>query len=412
MHPAVAPEAHGHAAAPVRAFEFAVVVLRLQHRPLDLFAADRAVGDAVHLPPALALHVLKAELDGVHAELAGKLVYHRLDRERRLRRPRRAVGRDLRLVHHHVVAVHGEVLHRVRRDPVHDARPNRRPRIGAGLVGEPQIGGSDRPILFGPNSRLDVRPRRGPGPLKDLPAAHGELHRMPRLPRRDRRDGVEVTGDLPAETAAHLQRHNLDLRLRDPQDRRHRHPDAERTLRGGPDRDVPVGRPRRRRAVRLDVTLVHRRRAEVPLHDYVRLRERLLPVAAFEKQPRRDIAVLSRVLAASKPRRQRVRRHVLVDEGRAGRHRLVDRHQWVEDFVLHVDTVERLLRDVRAYGDDGDHCVPLVQDLLAGEVVLRHHPRVHQHLRQVDRRAADNGVVGVRDDGTYPVERLGLARVN
>ena len=235
---------------------------------------------------------------------------------------------------------------------------------------------------------------------------------MPRLARRDGRDGVEIARNLAPEAAAHLQRHYLDLRLGNPKDCRHRAPDPKRPLRRGPDRDVPVRRPRRRRAVRLDIALMHRLGAEVPLDDHVRFGERLLTVAPLEQQPRCDVTALAGVRAPREPRRQRVRRHILVEERRAGRHRLVHRHERVEDFILHVDQVERLLRDMRAHRHHRDHRVALVQDLLAGQVVLRHDPRVHQHLRQVDRRIADDGVVRVGDDGAHAVERLGIARVD
>jgi len=62
---------------------------------------------------------------------------------------------------------------------------------------------------------------------------------------------------------------------------------------------------------------------------------------------------------------------VVPDHGRVLLERALRRRDRLERLVVHFDELERVLRDVRALGDDSGHLLPLEADFVRGEDGLR-----------------------------------------
>ena len=151
------------------------------------------------------------KVDGVHAELLGNLVEHRLGRERDVRRTGRAVGLSLGLVDDHVVAVDLLVGDVVGSEHTHCRRSDGRAGEGTGLELKVGLGGQNRPFGVDTDLDLHVRAGRGAGGLEDLLAGHDRFDRATRFLGQHGDGGFEVGGNLAAEPAANLHRHDLNL---------------------------------------------------------------------------------------------------------------------------------------------------------------------------------------------------------
>ena len=155
----------------------------------------------------------------------------------------------------------------------------------AAVVGQPRLAGDERAVFLRAELHAHERAGRRAGPLEDLVALHRHLHRPAALAAEQRGDRLEVDGDLAAEAAADLARHD-DAPAR-------RGSAAARPPAGGqlnapcvarPDLQPAVLVPHRDGGVRLDVALVDARRAELALDDHVGLLEALVDVALLELQ--------------------------------------------------------------------------------------------------------------------------------
>ena len=104
--------------------------------------------------------------------------------------------------------------------------------------------------------------------------------------------------------------------------------------------------------------------------------------------------------------------HGLVQLRRAIGHRLVHVQHGIEDLVLDLDEVERVLGDVLVGGADSGHGVAGVEHLVRSEHVVAHPLEGRERLTEVDHVAVDAREVGVRDDGLHAVERERLRGVD
>ena len=159
-------------------------------------------------------------------------------------------------------------------------------------------------------------PGVGPVPSKTSSRFIDHLHRPAALAAEDRRDRLQIDGDLAAEAAADLARHDRALARRESATARPFAAGRERALRGGPDRQVAVLVPQRGGDVRLDVALVNAGGLNSRSIDHVGLLETLVDVALLEVKMSGDVARLVFRLA------HRVGEDVVVQNGRIVLHRV------------------------------------------------------------------------------------------
>ena len=116
-----------------------------------------------------------------------------------------------------------------------------------------------RPSAVGANGDVDQRAGGGAAAaLQHLLAREHELDRAAALLRQPHGDGLAVDGDLAAEAAADLERHDLELRLRQPEHARDHQLGRELALRGGPHGGKAVGIDLRDHDLRLEIALMAR----------------------------------------------------------------------------------------------------------------------------------------------------------
>ena len=113
----------------------------------------------------------------------------------------------------------------------------------------------------------------------------------------------------------------------------------EMALAGGPDLGLAIGVAARDAGVRLDIGLMHCRGLELLLDHHVGLREAGLEIAGLEFEPLRDVRGLRR------RRLDAARDHVLEQQRRIGRHRLVHVDDVRQHLVVDLDQRQRFLRD-------------------------------------------------------------------
>jgi hypothetical protein len=156
----------------------------------------------------------------------------------------------------------------------------------------------------------------------------------------------------------------------------------------------------------LEIPLVYGGRAQLALDDHVGHGEPVLGVTLHHLEMRRDVAGLAGRLA------ERLGRQALVEEGRIVAHRLDRVEHRRQDLVLHVDQIDRLLRDVLVDRGHGSHRVSPVEHLVAGEEPVAGELDPKGHLIGLVGVAPDGPEVPRRDDGEHPWERLGATRVD
>ena len=150
------------------------------------------------------------------------------------------------------------------------------------------------------------------------------------------------------------------------------------TLAGRPDLGLAVGVPAGQAGVRLDIGLVHRGGLELLLDHHVGLGEAGVEVADLELETLRDVGRLRR------RRLDAAGDHVVEQQRRVVRHRLVHVDDVRQHFVVHLDQRRRLIGDRGAGGRDRGHRVALVQRLLARHDVARDVPEVHRDALGAD----------------------------
>ena len=303
--------------------------------------------------------VAPAHLDGVQAQLAGKLVHGPFDGEAGLRPPAAPVGGDLDRRRIDRLELDLDV-----RDPVRTGDRGRGHLRDGDAVGDEGAGVVQETILQPehpavPGGRqldgVDLRALLG-GAEEVLAPVLDVLDRPFKLDRGQRHQ--DLVGcehhDLLAEAAAHVGRHDPDVVLVEIEDRRQAPAHRERRLGGVPDhqlpRDaVPPGGHR--------LALQRRRGAAVDLDgdpgEVLGFGKRLAGIAAFLDEVGGDVV-----------------RDVVVDERCAVRHGPLQVHLHGEGVVVDVDQPGRVFGHVAVDRDDHRDRLPDVADLAAGERAL------------------------------------------
>ena len=172
-----------------------------------------------------------------------------------------------------------------------------------------------RPSLSAPTAMSISAPAAGPrAALQHLLAREHQLDRPAALLRQPHRDRLAVDGDLAAEAAADLERHHLELRLRQPEHAGDHQLGRELALRGGPHGGEAVGIDLGHRHLRLQIALVRGVDLDARLRGRRRLAERARGIAAGDDDARADVARRPR------PRLHALGEDVLVQHGSIGRH--------------------------------------------------------------------------------------------
>ena len=331
----------------------------------------------------------------------GGVVDEALDQVRGLGDAERAAVRDAagRLVR--VPAVRDHVRRRdvVRAgDDVEQPRPElRRLRVGVerALVGEERRAQAGHLAALHRQLAAHVVVAREAGRDQVPGAVLDPLHRTADQERRRGRDDVPgVDRHLVAEAAAEVGADDPDVLLRQARDDREQRPVRVRRLRREVDRRlagrrVDVGDA----AAALERRRVRARIEGVEADDVVGLGE----------------GTVGRVLVAGLPVVDVVGGLPLLlvaDQGRIARRGLLRARDRRQRLVVHLDQLERVLRDVRRLGDHARDLLPLVAHLVGDEHGLRV-ARQRRHPGEVVLRHQL-----ARDDGDDARQRLGGRRVD
>ena len=158
--------------------------------------------------------------------------------------------------------------------------------------------------------------------------------------------------------------------------------------------------------MRLDIALVDRRGFVFALDDDVRLLERRIHVAQFEDHALGDIGGRGRLRIDARGE------HVVMEDGRALDHRVLDVDDMRQHFVIDLDGRDCGIGDGGAGGRHGRHGMAVIERLPA-----RH--RVVGHVLEVRRAFADKGFlagdlrqVGGGHHRLHARDRLGLRGVD
>ena len=153
-----------------------------------------------------------------------------------------------------------------------------------------------------------------------------------------------------------------------------------------PDGHLAVPVPQSRRAVRLDVALVHRCGSIFSLHRHVGVGESLGEIALLQHEVIGDVRALFVVVCGEKPSgldaRQRKGLQTFVQQRRVVIHCLHNVRHFRKDLVFDVNSRKRFLGKVWTVGSHGGHGMTLVQRLLRRQHVVAQKLRVrHRALR-------------------------------
>ena len=303
--------------------------------------------------------ILLAQHERVHFQGLGQLVERALNGEGPDRRPGRPIGGNLGPVGAHVVAhdVHvGDVVGR--KGATHCAANGRAgERAGLQIVGGPD--GGDPAVLGGADLDRARRAGRGAGGAEHLIARHHHLHRAAGLLGQDQRHRLQIDDGLAAEAAADLGRDGADVAQLDARQLGRHVAHHEVALAAAPDGDLARLVDTDEAGVGLDVALVHGLGLEAALDDDI-----------GRGKPGVDVTQLVLELAGDVGHGGRTRLGadvalVLVQDGRARLHGLVDVDHPGQDLVVDLDQLQRLRRDPGRGRGDRRHGMPGVERLLA-----------------------------------------------
>ena len=273
---------------------------------------------------AVAQHVLQAQLERIDAEPLGEQVDALLRCPGRLRgriAAERAVARAVRV---DAVGVDLDVVEAVRPDRG-PAALRRDVRTGVGIGARvplrPHPAGHEAAVA----RRAETHPRARRMAVEreeELVAREHELDRGAGAARERGRDGLDARERLGAEGAAHRQRDDADVGLRQAERAGELAADVERGLRAGPDRQATVP-PLGEACVRLHRGVLRRGRRPFALDDDLGLVEARLPAAADESRTVADVGPRQR--AHPRPGTRAARDLLdVVDEGSTGGERGVE----------------------------------------------------------------------------------------
>ena len=235
--------------------------------------------------------VALAELQRVDAEPLAERIHRLLHGEGGLDAAGGAIGLRARLVGDDVEALQVEVGALVERGRgLHDER---RAEAGqaAGVQAVGALDGGEASVAVGADGDVDQRGGGRTGAaLQHLLACEHDLHRPAALLGQTHRHGLAVDDDLAAERAADFQRHDLQLRQRQPEHAADHQLGGELALRGRPHRDEAVGVDLGHGDLRLEIALVGGVDGDADLRGGRRGSQCLRGIPAGDDRPRADVA--------------------------------------------------------------------------------------------------------------------------
>ena len=350
--------------------------------------ADAVERFTVNRRMAFGDRILETEVDLVHADLLCHLGDDAFGGEHDLRHAGCAEGSDLRPVRDDLVGNRLDVLDVVTRQNRLRGIRKHRARVGAGLKNEFGIRGDDRAVFLAPHLEARMRCRDRTGGAQHLGAREGHLYRTLRLAREHDRDRFRIEVRLAAETAAELRLLDADLRGIDLEDLGQAIAIRPWGLRAAPEFDLTVIRATRDAGLRLDIALMHRLGVERPLDDDVGFRKSLFRIADRQVVTFDDVRRLFCVWPL-----QALGTQVIVQDRRAGLHRLDRVDDVRQHLVFDLDQFQRFLGDRLAGRGDGRDRMAFPINLLAC-----HHDAGHVAGASALR---DLGKIVARDDGLH-----------
>jgi hypothetical protein len=200
---------------------------------------------------------------------------------------------------------------------------------------------------------------RGAGGAEHFLAGHYHLHRTAGLLGEDQRQGLKIDDGLSAEAAADLGRDRADVAELDARQLGRHVAHHEMALAAAPDGDLTGLVDAHEAGMRLDVALVHRLGLEAALDDDFGRSEPGLDVA------QRVLKLAGDIGGGGRTRLGADVAHVLVQNGRARLHGLVDVDHPGQDLVVDLDQLERLGGDPARRCRDRCHGMARVEYLIA-----------------------------------------------
>ncbi len=323
-------------------------------------------------------------------------------------RSRSAIGVGSRLVDTNVVTVDPAVGHVVTSKHAHATGVDRRTGKRTSFEQDLRLTRGDHPISVDSDLDLHVRTRSRTGRFEHARPIHVQFHRSAREFRENRGDRLQVDGDLAAKAATNLHRHDLDLRNRHAEQFGNLHSDQEGTLGACPDGDLAVGRPQRRRRVRLDVPLVNCLGREFPLQYNRRLLEttRHIPLLVMEVLGHvgRHVALFAGRLA--------IGADIVVEHQSIGTSRLPHVQHRRQYLVLDLDQPRRFLGNVHRIGRHRRHGMTGVKHLVSGQDVLVQVVPVDDPFAQITGTVSGRRHVGVGAHRMHAGDRGRSGRVD
>ena len=227
------------------------------------------------------------------------------------------------------------------------------------------------------------------------------------LAGEQRRDGLQVDADLPAEAAADLHGDDADAGDGQLEQLGERAADGERPLRARPDGQGAVGVPVGGAVVGLDVALVDHLRIELALDDGVGLGEGSLDIASLEAVVGGDVAGVLGLLAG-----RGLRMAALIEQRGIVAHRVLHVEDGRKHLVLDLDGLDGGERVVDVGGGDAGDGVTAVEGLVGGEHVLAHVRGRGGALTHVEHLVGDDRQVAVGHHSEDAGHGLGRARID
>ena len=298
-----------------------------------------------------------------------------------------------------------EVLDLIGREDRHGAGHDRGTGKGAGLIGQPSLGGGDLAVVL----RADLHPADAAGGGASRPkhflSRHDHLHRPARVLGQHHRHRLQVNHRLAAEAAADFGGDELQVADLPIEDLRGHGAELEVALGAAPDGGLALLVDRRRAGVGLDVALVGHGDTVLALRHHVGLLEAGIEVAPGQSHHRGDVARLVRLFG------QVLGEAVFIEQGCVRGHGLQHVEHRRQRLVLHLDGLQGPLGNLHAGGRHRRHRVAMVQGLVAGHDVASDVSHVAATLA-ADLAALHRREVGAGHCGVDAVHGQGLGYVH
>jgi hypothetical protein len=172
------------------------------------------------------------------------------------------------------------------------------------------------------------------------------------------------------------------------------------------DRNLSVRRIGRQARMRLDIALMHRLRGVAAFDDDVGFLEAGFNITLLEADDLGDVGRLGRLWLDARGE------EVIVQDRRAGSHRVLDVDHERQHLVLNVDEVERLIGDRLRGGGDGGNRMAFIQRLPPRHDVARQITKVHRAFANERLFRGDLREVVGGQHSHHARQSLGLAGVD